>query len=62
MSMETNWSNAAHYLDRAAKTLDGIGDGAPVDVVAEVGLGYALLALMDEIEALRKRLAGESGA
>jgi hypothetical protein len=49
MPTDTNWNEATHFLDRAAKTIKQVGQGAPVEAVAQVGVGYAILALVDEL-------------
>jgi hypothetical protein len=60
MPTDTNFVEATHFLDRAAETIRQIGGGAPVDAVAQVGIGYAVLALLDEVESLKAQLAEKS--
>lgn len=50
MPTDDHYTLATFHLDKAAETVRRIGDGAPVEAVAQVGVGYALLALMDEVE------------
>jgi hypothetical protein len=53
-----NLANAHHFLHHAHETsARGQGSGQPdVQTSAIVGVGYALLALVDEIDELRKQL------
>lgn len=50
MPTDTHHALATHHLDHAANRLRLVGDGAPLEVHAIVGVGYAVLALIDEIE------------
>lgn len=56
MPTDSNHVEATHFLDRTAARVQSIGDGAPLDVVAQLGLGYAVLALVDEVAELRREL------
>lgn len=50
MPTDTHHALATHHLDHAAEMLRKIGGGAPIEVHATVGVGYAVLALIDEME------------
>jgi hypothetical protein len=58
MPTEANYVEAQYFVDRAAEGVRRGGDATRLDFVAAVGLGYAVLALMDEVIELRKQLAG----
>jgi hypothetical protein len=55
MAADANYIEAQHWIDRAAKGAKS--ESTHLDMVALVGVGYAILALMDEVIELRKHLA-----
>lgn len=57
MATDEHWAEAHHYLDLAKK---GMGEATHKDMVALVGIGYAIMALADEVEALKLRLPATS--
>lgn len=57
MPTGTHYESAIDHLDRASANLRRDGDGAATETHAQVGLGYALLALMDEVEKLGRATA-----
>lgn len=59
MPTEANYVEAQHFVDRAAESVRRGGEGTQLDFVALIGLGYAVLALMDEMIELRKQLAAQ---
>jgi hypothetical protein len=50
MPTDTHYELAVHHLDKAAKRAQNTGDATPVEIIAQIGVGYAVLALMDEVE------------
>lgn len=52
-----NLANAHHWLDHArAVSSRGTAGGPDMETATSLGIGYALLALVDEIDELRKQL------
>jgi len=56
MPTDSNHVEATHFLDRAAENVRTDGGGAATETIAQLGLGYAVLALVDEIDELRRQL------
>lgn len=54
MPSDSNHTEATHFLDRAAESVRS--GSAPTEIVAQVGIGYAILALVDELDELRREL------
>lgn len=54
MDPDSVQTQAEGFLDRAAEKAQG--DGIPLEVLAQIGIGYAVLALVDEIDLLRREL------
>lgn len=54
MPTDEHYVVAQYHLDKAERVLTALGDGAPAEIRAQVGIGYALLAVMDELEKLRE--------
>jgi hypothetical protein len=54
MADETNWNAAGRLIDQVAEKID---DRTPLEVVVAVGIGYAVLAVMDEVAEVRTQLA-----
>jgi hypothetical protein len=59
MPADTPFVEATHHLDQVARAVKN--PGAPVEIVAQVGIGYAILALVEEVAELKRRLPASEG-